>query len=103
MEGWWFYLGGLASLSVSYGRLMIFLGTLVSLSVTLGRLVVTHGIFFLSGYSVEFVNYSFNAGSVIWKVLSLSIIHVKLVVLCGYSVKFVNYSCKVGGFMWILC
>ena len=52
--------------------------------------------------------------------LSLSIAHVKLVVLCGYfvkfvncscklvvlcgySVKFVNYSCKVGGFMWILC
>ena len=85
MEGWWFYLGGLASLSVSYGRLMIFLGTLVSLSVTLGRLVVTHGIFFLSGYSVEFVNYSFNAGSVIWKVLSLSITR------------------QVGGFMWILC
>jgi hypothetical protein len=52
--------------------------------------------------------------------LSLSIAHVKLVVLCGYSVKFVNcscklvvlcgysvkfvnYYCKVGGFMWILC
>ena len=35
--------------------------------------------------------------------LSLSITHVKLVVLCGYSVKFVNCSCKVGGFMWILC
>ena len=52
--------------------------------------------------------------------LSLSITHVKLVVLCGYSVEFLNYSCKlvvlcgysvefvncsckVGGFMWILC
>ena len=35
--------------------------------------------------------------------LSLSITHVKLVVLCGYSVEFVNYSCKVGGFMWIHC
>jgi hypothetical protein len=27
--------------------------------------------------------------------LSLSIAHVKLVVLCGYSVKFVNCSCKL--------
>ena len=38
-----------------------------------------------------------------WILLSLSITHVKLVVLCGYSVKFINCSCKVGGFMWILC
>jgi hypothetical protein len=30
-----------------------------------------------------------------WIILSLSITHVKWVVLCGYSVKFVNYSCKV--------
>ena len=92
----WFYLDALASFSVSYGRMAV-----------------------LSGYSGEFVTYSWNVGFIwmVWQVgqflmegwcfylgtlVSLSVSHDRLVVLSWYLDELVSFSWKVGGFIWVL-